>query len=47
MFVGNRITGEVVFMPPPTEEVPRLVDEFLDWFNSQEANEIDPVIEAG
>jgi len=47
VFVGNRVTGEIVFMPPPTEEVSRLVDEFLDWLNSQEANEIDPVIEAG
>lgn len=47
VFVGNRITGEVVFMPPPTEQVSRLVAEFLEWFNSQEVDEIDPVIEAG
>lgn len=47
VFVGNRITGEVIFMPPPTERVPGLVDDFIQWFNSQEANEIDPVIEAG
>jgi Fic family protein len=47
VFVGNRITGEIVFMPPMTGEVPRLVDEFLSWLNSQEVNEIDSVIEAG
>jgi Fic family protein len=25
VFVGNRITGEVIFMPSPTEQVPQLV----------------------
>ena len=47
VFVGNRVTGEIVFVPPPTEQVPQLVDVLLKWFNSQEVNEIDPVIEAG
>jgi Fic family protein len=47
VFVGNRITGEVIFMPPPTEQVPQLVDDFFEWFNSVEAEEIDPVIQAG
>ena len=47
VFVGNRITGEVIFMPPPTDEVPLLINEFTEWFNSTEVNEIDPIIEAG
>ena len=47
VFVGNRITGEVVFMPPPTSEVAQLVNSFFEWFNSSEANELDPVIKAG
>ena len=47
VFVGNRITGEVIFMPPPPEQVPQLVNEFLEWFNSTAVSEIDPVIEAG
>ncbi|MEA1907423.1 MAG: Fic family protein [Euryarchaeota archaeon] len=47
VFVGNRITGEIVFMPPPTDQVPGLVDAFLEWFNSGETEEIDPVIAAG
>lgn len=47
VIVGNRITGQVVFMPPPTEQVPKLTDEFFEWFNSSKVNEIDPVIEAG
>jgi len=45
--VVNRPTGEVVFMPPPTDQVAALIDEYLEWFNSQEANEIDPVLTAG
>jgi len=47
VFVGNRISGEVIFMPPPTEQVHQLMNEFLEWFNSTAVSEIDPVIEAG
>jgi len=47
VFVGNRITREIIFMPPPTEQVPQLVSNFFEWFNSAEANEIEPVVEAG
>lgn len=45
--VANRATGEIIFKPPPTEKVPQLVSGFFEWFNSLEANEIEPVIEAG
>lgn len=45
--VGNKITGEVVFNPPITEQVPKLIDNLIKWFNSEKVNEIDPVIEAG
>ena len=47
VFVGNRITGEVVFMPPPASQVFQLVSDYLEWFNSEHANETDPVITAG
>ena len=47
VYVVNGATGEIVFSPPSTKEVPKLVKEFLDWFNSQESSEIDPVLEAG
>jgi Fic family protein len=47
VFVGNRISGEVIFMPPPTEQVNQLVNGFFEWFNSPEISGIDPVIEAG
>jgi Fic family protein len=47
VFVGNRLTGEVVYMPPQTKEVPKLVDNFLKWLNSKESDEMDSVIQAG
>jgi len=39
--------GETVFMPPETAEVPRLMENFLEWFNSPEMKEIDSVIASG
>ncbi len=47
VYVGNRITGKVVFMPPPPEEVPELMREFVDWINSTDSHNLDPVIVAG
>jgi len=47
VYVVNEATGETVFTPSPTKEVPGLVKEFLDWFNSSESTEIDSVLEAG
>lgn len=47
VYVGNRVTGQVIFMPPETREVPKLIDHFFKWFNSSGANEIDAVIKAG
>jgi len=45
--VMNRVTGEIVFNPPPTKEVTGLVDQLLEWFNSEDSRAINPVIEAG
>jgi Fic family protein len=39
--------GKTVFMPPQTDEVPVLIEDFLKWFNSSDLNEMDPVIIAG
>jgi len=47
VFVVNSATGKTIFTPPSPDEVPKLVKEFLDWINSQEVKEINPVIEAG
>jgi len=45
--VGNRVTGEVFFRPPQNLEVQGLVKNLLEWINSEESKELDPVIEAG
>ena len=47
VYVGNRVTGKVVFMPPTPEEVPGLMKKFLDWLNSKDSAQIDPVVIAG
>lgn len=46
VYVGNRITGEVVFLPPPHENVPALIGEFTEWLNSGESHQLDPIIVA-
>ncbi len=47
VYVGNRLTGEVVFMPPSPEQVPELMGKFIEWINSNDAYNLDPVISAG
>ena len=53
VFVGRRIFNgtsfkEVVeYMPPKTKDVLRLAAEFLDWLNSDNIKEINPVVLAG
>lgn len=45
--VANRFTGEVFFRPPQNLEVPGLVKDLLEWINSKESKEFNPVIESG
>ncbi|MFH1441909.1 MAG: Fic family protein [Candidatus Omnitrophota bacterium] len=53
VFVGKRIFDgttfkEVVeYMPPKTEEVSRLVEEFINWLNFDKTREINSVLLAG
>ena len=47
VYVGNSFTGEVIFEPPPANQVSVLIKDFLDWFNSTETIEIDSVLIAG
>jgi Fic family protein len=47
IFDGSILKEEVEYMPPETEEVPGLVDEFLDWLNTDKTWEINPVLVAG
>lgn len=45
--VGNRYTREIIFEPPPSDQVSFLIQEFLEWFNSSEVEEINTTIQAG
>lgn len=45
VYVGNKITGEVVFMPPKVEDVQALVQNLLEWINQEK--ELNPVLLAG
>ncbi|MFA5031432.1 MAG: Fic family protein [bacterium] len=45
--VANRLTKEIIFKPPLNEDVPELIRNLLNWINSTQAQELDPVIEAG
>jgi len=53
VFVGKRVFDgttfkEVVeYMPPKTEEVPQLVQEFIDWLNLDKSWGMNPVLLAG
>lgn len=45
--VGNRVTGEVIFMPPKPENVLGLMEEFVDWLTSDDTYQLNPVLIAG
>jgi Fic family protein len=53
VFVGRRVfngTGfkeEVTYMPPKTEEVPVLVNEFIKWLDLENTYEMNPILLAG
>lgn len=40
-------TGNVIFSPPPSIEVPYLLEDFFEWLNSDEAKEVHSVLRAG
>ena len=40
-------SGEVVYRPPLSVDVPQFIEEFFEWLNSQEAQDIHPVLRAG
>lgn len=40
-------TGKVVFRPPPFNEVPYLLEDVIEWLNSDSASEIHPILRAG
>ena len=46
VYVGDR-SGNVIFMPPKTKDVPALMRSFVSWLNSEDAKKLDPVLVAG
>lgn len=45
--IRNTKTGQISYTPPPAVEVPYLVEDLINWVNSDEAKQIHPVIKAG
>ncbi len=40
-------TGEVVYRPPVSVEVPYNIERFFEWLNSEKSKEVHPVLRAG
>ncbi|MEW5937050.1 MAG: Fic family protein [Candidatus Thermoplasmatota archaeon] len=47
VYVGDRFTGEIIFMPPKTEEVPQLMRSLVEWLSSEDSTELEPILVAG
>jgi len=45
--VKNAQTGEITFRPPPSVEVPFLINDFVDWVNALNDDDIHPALKAG
>ncbi|MDP3948090.1 MAG: Fic family protein [bacterium] len=45
--IKNTKTGQVSYTPPPAVEVPYLVEDLVNWINSDEGREVHPIIKAG
>ncbi len=45
--VKNSRTGVVSYTPPPAAEVPYLVEDLVNWINTDEIKQLHPVIKAG
>jgi len=45
--VGNRLTKEVVYSPPPPKEVVPQMNALVGWLNSDAAHQMHPVLVAG
>ena len=45
--IRNTKTGQISYTPPPAAEVPYLIEDLVNWINSDEGKETHPVIKAG
>ncbi len=44
-YVGNAVTGEIIYMPPKPQAVPALMKDFVKWINQE--TKIHPVLKSG
>ena len=47
VYVGNSVTGEVIFMPPPPSDVRGLMQDLIEWMASDASATMNPVLVAG
>lgn len=47
LVIKNSKTGEISYSPPPAAEVPYLVEDLLNWINSDESQSIHPILKSG
>jgi Fic family protein len=47
VIVREEGSGKVVLEPPPFIEVPYVLDDFFEWFNSDDARQVHPILRAG
>ena len=45
--VKNSKTGQISYTPPPAIEVSYLIEDLVDWINSDDGKEVHPIIKAG
>jgi len=45
--IRNSITGEITFRPPPAVEVSYLMEDFIKWFSSEDAEAVHSILKAG
>jgi Fic family protein len=44
-YVANSLTKEIIYTPPPPQDVPPLMAEFVSWLNAEQ--EVHPILVAG
>lgn len=45
--IKNTKTGQISYTPPPAVEVPYLVEDLVNWINSDDGRTVHPIIKAG
>lgn len=45
--IKNTKTGQISYTPPPAAEVPYLIEDLVNWINSDEGKQVHPILKAG